>query len=49
MSGSNDDDAVDALFEALLDMLDLYLANEENLGPAPKRELAVLRHHFIDG
>ena len=49
MSGSNDDDAVDALFEALLDMLDLYSANEENLGPVPKRELAVLRHHFIDG
>ena len=46
MSGRNEVDAIDALFEVLLDALEIYLAEEASLGPEPKRQLSILRQHF---
>ena len=43
--GSDDDDAVDTLFEVLLDALETYSA-EPKLGPVPARQLQILEQHF---
>ena len=43
--GSDDDDAVDTLFEVLLTALETYSA-EPQLGPVPTRQLQILEQYF---
>ena len=46
MSGSDPYDAQEALAEDIVAAFELYLEEEENLGPGPQQELAVLRQYI---
>ena len=46
MPGSDPEDARQALADDIVGAFALFLAEEETLGPGPKKQLAVLRHYI---
>ncbi len=43
ISGDDEDDALDSLIIVLRETLEDFLAEEDNLGPEPRRQLGILR------
>ena len=49
MSGDDVEDAIQGLLDEILDTLDDFLAERANLGPGPRRQLAVLQEYVVHG